>query len=329
MAREGKAPAFQFYAADWLVDEAVGAMSLAARGAYVDLMALCWREGSVPDNAALCARLIRCEAKELRRVWDAVRPRFAPLVSGDDRRLFSVRMEEQRGDLDQYVSSAGNGGRAAAANMTPEQRIERARKAAIARRNRKHVDAYEQAEGKQSDACGLLSAANTASASASAKDPPLSPASGGSAVLALSPPVPAKSTRKARRLTARALQKADAERVLDALNAARRRVIDGARTLKPTDENLALISDRLASGNTLDDCLHVIAVREAEASTNSDAEGWFTAITPFRPEPFAHALAQPAPTRPHTWTPEEIAAAEERDRRRATEEVAAREKLHA
>lgn len=161
MAREGKAPAFQFYAADWLADEDVRAMSLAERGAYIDLLAFCWREGSIPDDIDRCARLLGCASKEMRAVWATVRERFA---EGDAGRLVSKRMEAQRAEHIDYVSKAGNGGRVAAENMTPEQRSERARKAAQA----KHAAANEQAESKQGDANGLLSAANTASATATA-----------------------------------------------------------------------------------------------------------------------------------------------------------------
>lgn len=171
MAREGKAPAFQFYAADWLADEAVRTMSLAERGAYIDLLAFCWREGSIPDDATRCARLLGCATDEVRDVWPVVRARF---MEGEGGRLVSRRMEEQRAELAEFKGRAGNGGRVAAANMTQEQRVERARKAAQAKQA-----ANEQAEGKQdsaneqADECllganGVLASANTASASATA-----------------------------------------------------------------------------------------------------------------------------------------------------------------
>lgn len=161
MAREGKAPAFQFYAADWLADENVRTMSLAERGAYIDLLAFCWREGSIPNDADRCARLLGCTPKEMRSAWETVRARF---TDGEPGRLVSLRMEQQRAETDAYLNRAGNGGRAASENMTPEERSERARKAAIA----KHTAANEQAERKQASANDSLASANTASATASA-----------------------------------------------------------------------------------------------------------------------------------------------------------------
>jgi len=59
---KGKAPAFQFYAADWLADEAVSVMSLEEEGAYIRALCYCWREGSIPadeDNCLACLRVPR------------------------------------------------------------------------------------------------------------------------------------------------------------------------------------------------------------------------------------------------------------------------------
>ena len=51
------------------------------------------------------------------------------------------------------------------------------------------------------------------------------------------------------------------------------------------------IADRLTAGATLDDCRHVLAVREAEVKAKPDSAQWFDAVTPFRPDQFAKALA--------------------------------------
>lgn len=102
MAREGKAPAFQFYAGDWLADERVRLMTLAERGAYIDLLAFAWREGSIPDDAAKCARLLLCSPKEMAATWEAVRPMF---VAGEPGRLVSERMEQERRQLQEYAAA--------------------------------------------------------------------------------------------------------------------------------------------------------------------------------------------------------------------------------
>jgi len=58
MADKGKSPAFQFYAAEWLADENVRLMTLEETGAYIDALAICWREGSIPADPERLARLI-------------------------------------------------------------------------------------------------------------------------------------------------------------------------------------------------------------------------------------------------------------------------------
>jgi hypothetical protein len=73
---------------------------------------------------------------------------------------------------------------------------------------------------------------------------------------------------------------ADAERVLDALNAARQRVIAGAREIRPSYSALALVADL------------GLAVGEAEVRSNPDAAQWFDAVSPFRPENFERRLAR-------------------------------------
>jgi len=70
-ARAGKAPAFQFYAADYLADEATIGMTLAQIGAYTLLLAIHFREGSIPANPDRIARLIRCQGQSVafRELW--------------------------------------------------------------------------------------------------------------------------------------------------------------------------------------------------------------------------------------------------------------------
>lgn len=118
--------------------------------------------------------------------------------------------------------------------------------------------------------------------------------------------------------------------VLAALNAARRRVIDGAREIRPTPENTKHIGARLTAGNTLDDCLHVVAVCEAEVRDSPDAAQWFNAVTPFRPENFAMKVARETPSGPRiidrdaeVFTPEQIAEGERRTIERCRQRLAA------
>lgn len=84
----------------------------------------------------------------------------------------------------------------------------------------------------------------------------------------------------------------EAPRVLSALSSARKRVQPAARDLRPTAENLKLISDRLRGGNTVEECLAVVEVCEAECRRDRQAFQWFNAVSPFRPENFARKLAR-------------------------------------
>ena len=89
-----KSPAFQFYAADFLADENVQAMSLAERGAYITLMAFCWREGSIPADSNRMARLCGCHADEMAELWQAIAVCFEPSAEPD--RLIHPRLELER-----------------------------------------------------------------------------------------------------------------------------------------------------------------------------------------------------------------------------------------
>lgn len=83
----------------------------------------------------------------------------------------------------------------------------------------------------------------------------------------------------------------DAKLVFAVLNESRMRVIPGSHALKPTYENLSHIADRLESGNSVADCLHVIGVYESEVRSGGDSK-WFTQVTPFISKNFTRALGQ-------------------------------------
>jgi hypothetical protein len=58
MAKE-RAPAFQFYAADYIADLTVQLMSLEEEGCLIRLLAYCWREGNIPSDPELLKRLCK------------------------------------------------------------------------------------------------------------------------------------------------------------------------------------------------------------------------------------------------------------------------------
>jgi hypothetical protein len=57
---EVRAPAFQFYPADYLADMRIRMLSWASRGLYIDLLCYCWREGWIPSDSSAIAQLCHC-----------------------------------------------------------------------------------------------------------------------------------------------------------------------------------------------------------------------------------------------------------------------------
>jgi uncharacterized protein YdaU (DUF1376 family) len=112
MAQE-PAPAFLFYVRDWLGDAKVRAMSPEARGVYIDLLAYCWQEGSLPADAAQLARLVGLPAPAFRRIWPQLEPCFV-LVDGDRWRQKRLDQERDRQRLRRTLA-AHKGAKGAAA----------------------------------------------------------------------------------------------------------------------------------------------------------------------------------------------------------------------
>lgn len=118
MAAE-KAPAFQFYPKDFLMDGNVAVMTLAERGAYITLLCLCWQERSLPSDAKRLARLCGTSTAAFARLWRALEPCFR--VSGDDpKRLIHPRLEREREKQESFRRRQSDAGRASAARRQPE-----------------------------------------------------------------------------------------------------------------------------------------------------------------------------------------------------------------
>jgi uncharacterized protein YdaU (DUF1376 family) len=102
----GKAPAFQFYAAEYLADENVQLLTLEQEGIYVRLLAYCWREGSIPVDPVKLSRLCKnAPAEALAGVVEL-------FIPGSDGRLLHRRLEDQRQKHEEYrKAQAANGSR--------------------------------------------------------------------------------------------------------------------------------------------------------------------------------------------------------------------------
>jgi hypothetical protein len=110
--------------------------------------------------------------------------------------------------------------------------------------------------------------------------------------LTLVPFVPVKPKPKKTGATDRP----DVLEVLAELNRQRSIAIPGSRPLEPVKSNTSLIADRLDEGNSVEACLHVIAVCAEETRADADVGKWFNAVTPFRPDNFARKVARTVKT---------------------------------
>lgn len=105
-----KAPAFQFYAAEYLADEHVQLMTLEEEGIYIRMLSYCWREGSVPSDMALLSRLCKNAPIEALKV---VIPRFAIHPEKPDR-LIHLRLEKERKSLAEFHERKSKAGKTGA-----------------------------------------------------------------------------------------------------------------------------------------------------------------------------------------------------------------------
>lgn len=83
-------PAFPFYAADWLASERVQAMTLEQQGAYITLLAIQWREGSVSDRIRIRLGSQGMTTEDIDTVFEAFP------VSSDDGLRRNLRLERER-----------------------------------------------------------------------------------------------------------------------------------------------------------------------------------------------------------------------------------------
>lgn len=110
MAQE-KAPAFQFYAKEFLMDGNVQGMSLQERGAYITLMCICWQETSLPSDPRKLANMVGTPYKAFMKFWPAVHGCFQEQGA----RLVHPRLEKERQKQADYRQRQSNAGRAGAA----------------------------------------------------------------------------------------------------------------------------------------------------------------------------------------------------------------------
>lgn len=111
------APAFQFYAGDWLSSQRVALMTLEQEGAYIRLMAFCWKHGSIPADPETLARLIGKGAST------TLASEVAKMFQLSGETLIHPRLEQAREEQTAWRAKSSEGGKKSAETR-------RARKAA-------------------------------------------------------------------------------------------------------------------------------------------------------------------------------------------------------
>jgi len=76
---------FPFYVKDWLSSRSVKRMTLAQKGAYIELLATQWLDGSLPDDQEELRAILGASQPEFSKVWKRVEPMF-PVCSDGQRR---------------------------------------------------------------------------------------------------------------------------------------------------------------------------------------------------------------------------------------------------
>lgn len=116
-----KAPAFQWYAAEYLADERVAQLSLESEAVYVRLLSYCWREGTIPSNPVQCAPL--CKYADVKVIKPALT--LFMRAPGQPGRLIHKRLEgereKQQAFKDKQVINGKLGGRPRKPNDNPDE----------------------------------------------------------------------------------------------------------------------------------------------------------------------------------------------------------------
>lgn len=96
-------PWFKFYPRDWLSDEKVRAISLTARGAYVEILSCMWKSstGYLPNDEKRLQNMLGVSKEEFSEIWDELMPEDPQdrIFSIQKNRLFSKRLEKERKEL--------------------------------------------------------------------------------------------------------------------------------------------------------------------------------------------------------------------------------------
>ena len=103
-----KSPAFQFYPADYSQDVNVRLMNYEQRGIYIELMGICWIEGSIPADEKLLARLLGLEVEHFLEQWEWIKKCFC---HKSDNFLTHPRLEKEKQKQKSYSKNKSEAGK--------------------------------------------------------------------------------------------------------------------------------------------------------------------------------------------------------------------------
>lgn len=106
-----KAPAFQFYARDYLTEGKVRRMPWAARGVYVDLLCTYWLDGGLPNNPAALARMVGMTTKKFAALWVHILPCFEANGNALIQKRMQAELAKTKAFREKQSENGKNGGR--------------------------------------------------------------------------------------------------------------------------------------------------------------------------------------------------------------------------
>jgi hypothetical protein len=124
-------PWFKMYAAETLSDERFQGWTVDERGAWLTLLLVAWREGSIPSDQGSLARLLHVDPNTMRLLWSAIGNRFVPHEDHPGR-LTSPRLEIEREDAARLIQKRTKAGAAGATSRWHKAKQENGKRMAIA-----------------------------------------------------------------------------------------------------------------------------------------------------------------------------------------------------
>jgi len=114
---KNKPPAFQFFVKDWTASPTRQMMSLAAQGAYINLLAIAWDSdpiATIPNQPDKLWKLAGAMPEDWKLMQDEVLENFEPFDE-DSTRLVNKRLRRQWLELKEFSEMASNRGKKGAA----------------------------------------------------------------------------------------------------------------------------------------------------------------------------------------------------------------------